>query len=350
MAKTHITRTFGPIHFEDLDPHRFEDLVREIIYDYKDWQSIEATGRGGADDGFDIRAFEKNLVNSYREEDSESLDGLQVSSEGNLWMIQCKRELEVGPSKVGKILTESLSKTEPPYGYILVTSANLSKKSYDSFRTEARKFGIMEFYIWGKAELEDFLHMPKNDRILFTFFGISLISKTRSKTTEVRAKVLAKNKLLNIFKQNFDINKRILIKDINAKEYPNENNNNELENLPKWLSATAVQFGVNDLWVKYREHYGFINRDKKEWDCIADFDLHYEPNDVFEVDKIMQKMNLDTAVKNFWEVQQSSNKCQVVFWGAIPFEEILIIDDKGDIMHQYPHLYLDFKNKNPPFF
>jgi hypothetical protein len=29
MAKPHVTRTFGPIHFEDLDPHRFEDLVRQ---------------------------------------------------------------------------------------------------------------------------------------------------------------------------------------------------------------------------------------------------------------------------------------------------------------------------------
>jgi hypothetical protein len=32
-------------------------LVRELIYDLKDWQSIEATGRGGNDDGFDIRAY-----------------------------------------------------------------------------------------------------------------------------------------------------------------------------------------------------------------------------------------------------------------------------------------------------
>ena len=45
MAKTRITRTYGPIHFEDLDPHRFEDLIRELIYDYRDWQTIEATGR-----------------------------------------------------------------------------------------------------------------------------------------------------------------------------------------------------------------------------------------------------------------------------------------------------------------
>jgi hypothetical protein len=50
-----ITKTLGPIHFEDLEPHRFEDLVRQLVYDYKDWQSIEATGRADSDDGFDVR-------------------------------------------------------------------------------------------------------------------------------------------------------------------------------------------------------------------------------------------------------------------------------------------------------
>ena len=38
-----VTKTLGPLHFEDLEPHRFEDLVRELVYDFKDWQSIGAT-------------------------------------------------------------------------------------------------------------------------------------------------------------------------------------------------------------------------------------------------------------------------------------------------------------------
>jgi hypothetical protein len=54
-----ISRTYGQIHFEDLDPHRFEDLVRQLAYDFKDWQTIEGTGRSGSDDGIDIRAFER---------------------------------------------------------------------------------------------------------------------------------------------------------------------------------------------------------------------------------------------------------------------------------------------------
>src|SRR5690349_2024345 len=63
MAKPHITRTLGPIHFEDLDPHRFEDLVRQLAYDFRQWQSIESTGRGGADDGFDIRVRSPPPIN-----------------------------------------------------------------------------------------------------------------------------------------------------------------------------------------------------------------------------------------------------------------------------------------------
>ncbi len=128
MAKTHITRTFGPIHFEDLDPHRFEDLIRELIYDYKDWQSIEATGRTGSDEGFDIRAYEKLSSNYLNFEELDTEEILQPMN-GNLWMIQCKREGTIGPQKVADIIESCINKEAPPYGYILVAPANFSRKS-----------------------------------------------------------------------------------------------------------------------------------------------------------------------------------------------------------------------------
>jgi len=43
------TRTTGPLHFEDLEPHRFEDLVRRLIYDFRPWRQLEAAGRSGGD-------------------------------------------------------------------------------------------------------------------------------------------------------------------------------------------------------------------------------------------------------------------------------------------------------------
>jgi hypothetical protein len=35
--------------------------------------------------------------------------------------------------------------------------------------------GVSEFHLLGRAELDDMLYQPKNDRILFAVFGISLV-------------------------------------------------------------------------------------------------------------------------------------------------------------------------------
>src|SRR5580692_11059495 len=194
-------RTLGRLHFEDLDPHRFEDLVRELIYDFKDWQSIEATGRSGSDEGFDIRANERTQAVEQEPDAGEEDDADQPPHpmEGNLWMFQCKREAEVGPGKVAKIVKECIKAGTPPYGYVLAAPANFSKRSFDVFRDELRKLGVMEFHLWGRAAIEDMLHQPKNDRVLFTFFGISLVSRRRSRATDVRAIVARKNKLMRVF-------------------------------------------------------------------------------------------------------------------------------------------------------
>jgi len=205
MVKPKVTRTYGPIHFEDLEPHRFEDLIRELIYDYKDWQSIESTGRTGGDEGFDSRAYEKvEIISREESENDEEIEEIHPM-EGNLWMIQGKRQKQIGPKKIKSIL-EDISVKNPPYGYILAASTDFSKKAYDIFREELKKKGVMEFYLWGKGELEDMLHLPKNDRILFTFFGISLVSKRRSRTTLIKDSRLSpdyKEKLSEIVEERF---------------------------------------------------------------------------------------------------------------------------------------------------
>jgi hypothetical protein len=158
MARSSITKTLGPIHFEDLDPRRFEDLVRELAYDFKDWQSIEATGRGGNDDGFDIRAYERVYPVSTEsdESDEHNSDGdIGPPLEAHVWMFQCKRERQIGPARVEAIISDGVDPKAPPYGYVLAAPADFSKKSHDRFREELRKRGVMEFYLWGRAALED---------------------------------------------------------------------------------------------------------------------------------------------------------------------------------------------------
>jgi hypothetical protein len=56
--KTATTRTLNPLPFNDLEPHRFEDLIRQLAYEFRRWRSLEASGRAGSEEGLDIRAIE----------------------------------------------------------------------------------------------------------------------------------------------------------------------------------------------------------------------------------------------------------------------------------------------------
>ena len=346
MTKPKITRTYGPIHFEDLDPHRFEDLIRELIYDYKNWQSIEATGRSGSDDGFDIRAYEKLEIVSHSEnENNEEVEEVHPM-EGNLWMIQGKREKEIGPKKIKTILSD-IDPKNLPYGYILAASANFSKKSYDVFREELRKKGVMEFYLWGKAELEDMLHLPKHDRILFTFFGISLVSKRRIRTTEIRSAVSVKNKLFRTVGEGHQFRKSILVRDLKDTKYPYKSEYSDFKTKPRWKEYIAFRHHQLGLWCHTHDYFAYVDTEKKEWDFTNEVDLVYrEREDKDERQRAFEKRKL---VNDFWDFLPRKNKVHFVIDCLIKYADIAIIDDKGDVYYNFPHIYVDFVGNMGPF-
>lgn len=160
-SKPKPTRTTNPLHFEDLEPHRFEDLTRQLVRDFRSWQKLEPTGRLGADDGYDVRGIEAVAVPSGIEE--------------RVWQIQCKREKSITPKELGEYIDEMIPPgTTAPYGVLLVAPCDFSKRARDLFRNELQKRSVREFYLWGKADLEDLLYQRKNDHLLYSYFGISL--------------------------------------------------------------------------------------------------------------------------------------------------------------------------------
>ncbi len=344
--KPRVTRTYGPIHFEDLDPHRFEDLVRELIYDYKDWQSIEATGRGGNDDGFDIRAYEKQKVDqSQREEDGEQNELHPML--GNQWMIQGKREKVIGPKRVEEIIAD-VDAENPPYGYILAASANFSKDSYDTFREELRKKGVMEFHLWGRAELEDMLHFPKNDHILFTFFGISLVSRKRSRTTEIRRVVIQKNKLYKLLGEGRgEFHQSVLLRDSNDVNYPYEDEYGDFDTFPRWREYKAIKNHTDGVIFAIRKHYAYIDKEKKEYDYTEVVNLIYRESD--SQDKKQKQQEDRRKVESFWEYLPRHSQATFIRNGLVQYDEILVIDEKGDNAYEFPHLFVDFNGRNYPF-
>lgn len=346
-----ITKTMGPIHFEDLDPHRFEDLIREIIYSLKTWQNIEATGRSGSDEGFDIRAWEKNEEITNRDEEDEENVGVHPM-EGNLWMIQGKREKELGPTAVKKIINDGVNKKSPPYGYILAAPVNFSKKSYDIFREVLRKKGVMEFYLWGRAELEDMLHQPKNDHILFTFFGVSLVARRKSKTTEKKFPINNKNKLLRILSSgeyHGKMHQSILIRDFQDENYPWEEKYKDFSKSPRWQEHIVTEYHPHGLMIDVSERYAYVDHEKKVWDYTKAIDLINRGGDVDDFQKRQQQYKNKEDVEDFWKHLPKKNQSKLLNKGIILFKDILIIDDKGDVVNKYPHIFLEFQYNGEPF-
>jgi len=96
MAK--VTRTINPLHFEDLEPHRFEDLVRQLAHDFRPWRQLEAIGRLGNDQGVDIRGWE--ILGGTDEADGED-GGAPADRE---WLFQVKRHKTLGPADIRPIV------------------------------------------------------------------------------------------------------------------------------------------------------------------------------------------------------------------------------------------------------
>lgn len=349
------TRTYGQLHFEDLDPHRFEDLIRGLLYDFKAWQSVEATGGAGSDDGFDMRAWER--VTEITNEDEE--DGSEGSHpmEGNLWMIQCKRSKTLGPKKVKSIIEENVNKKDSIYGYILVAPTKFSKQSYDVFREELSARGIKEYYIWGNAELEDQLFMPKNDHLLFAFFGFSLITRKRSKKTELKFVINNKNKLLKLLgnnEHNRSMHEYLLIRDFNDTKYPYRKDYSDFGLRPRWKSYLARRLHPTSLQLDVSEYYAYYDEKSKTFDVVNGINLlttYEDIHDTWEREKLTNKELVHKEeAESYWKHLPNKNKALIKIKGYLKYEDILVIDDKGDALYQCPHLFVDYSVSKSPFY
>jgi ribosomal protein L39E len=343
MSKVKPTRTTNPIHFEDLDPKRFEDLVRELIYDFRDWQTIEATGKGGDDDGFDIRAFERVTITTVDDEGKEVIRPM----DGNLWMIQCKREKRVPPSKIKQILAD-IDPDSPPYGYILAAATNFSKKAYDTFRDQLTKLGVLEFYLWGNPTLETELHQPKNDRILFTFFGISNVRRRRSRATEIRTEVTSKNRLMRVLGDNSRPS-WILVRDSKDRHYPYKSEYADFDERPRWKSFEVIELHPRGVIILLKRCYAFVDEDGKTFDLADPPHPLQNPYDHRrqETQSELEKRKKLGLARDYWERLPLKNQAMFTLDGIIRYEDMLVIDDKGDSWNEVPHIYVDFKDGSP---
>lgn len=339
-----ITRTINPVHFEDLEPHRFEDLVRQLMYDFKEWKSIEAIGRSGSDDGIDILAIESIINDTSINEDEE------LRHEDRLWIIQCKREKAITPKRIEQIVNHDLgSKEDLPFGYILVGSTNFSKTARDVFKTTLNLLGINEFFIFGKSELEDLLFLPKYDHLLFAYFGISIQKRKRSLKSELSTRLTTKRKLYKSLGDTQTVElKTVLVRSAFDIDYPNLKG--DFKNL-KWRFYYCFCYEpVDHICLITNRKYAYADWETGEWDIINDSDLSFPCNpELLDLPKVYYDELND---KNFnasplWDNIDENFRGFYYEIRPIHFDRILLVDDLGDNYHEGPHLIVDYLNNSP---
>lgn len=349
------TRTIGPLHLEDLEPHRFEDLIRQLLYDFKQWKQLEATGRSGGDDGFDARGREAvlNINNDLVDDDEDEGQRSDVVGE-RLWLIQCKREKAIGPSKLIKYLDDiPEEERENINGVIFAAACDFSKQSRDKFREKCREYGFDECYLWGKAEIEDALFQPKNDHLLFAYFGISLQVRRRSLKTRLRSSLATKKKL----KKHIGGYQDVLIRDASDDRYPylDKDETKHRQDRGRWRVFRSDGLEHNGLKVIVATHYAFVDDDGKHWDFVEEHKQEenksrfHDPWDGGDRDTID---SIDQALNSFWMKLPEQNKAWHEVYGILPFDNIIAIDEDGDDWadHNTPHIYVDrWDYKNGPF-
>ncbi|AWI06727.1 restriction endonuclease [Clostridium drakei] len=308
-----VTKTINQLHFEDLDPIRFEELILSIVYRMRRWLKLDHLGKKGSDDGIDIRAVEE-LENG----------------KNKTYYFQCKRYSKITKAQLHKIIDDFLDKnTEIPDLYTLVISCPLSKKQIDDFEEYAKNNGFMTVSIWTNSIIECKLYAEYQD-LLFAYFGINLTEKRNKKVNSIRRNITLKKRMHNDFlkaygcKDRDELNERlhspmrkfneseVLIRSIDDTDYPE---NALLEkDFMGYFKAEVYNFYHNGLQV-----------------IIGVKDIRVKQYEGLDGDKF----TIETI--------------RVAEIGYLPFDNIIDYDYNGDEYYMYPHLYCDFVNRNDPF-
>lgn len=338
-----VTRTIGPLHFEDLEPKRFEDLVRQLVYDFKTWRRLEATGRAGSDDGFDARGYEIVMPEDI-ESTEEEVD--RASEADRLWLIQCKREKTITPAKLRSHLQEiKLGGGESLHGLILAAACDFSKRAREEFQAFCEANEIKEWHLWGKGELEDLLFLPKNDALLFAYFGVSLTIRRRTLRTELRSRLAVKRKAHRVLEEF--IGRDVLLRAPEATAYPHSADAPDFDRRPSWFLATYKGLSHSGLLFTVRRHFAFLNDAGNGWDAAFVLNDGKPRDDPWAREQ--EDFQLRTELWREWEEFPKQNRAWFELHGVVPFDSIVEIDDIGDDYFESPHVYTLFTGDAGPF-
>jgi hypothetical protein len=101
------------------------------------------------------------------------------------------------------------------------------------------------------------------------------------------------------------------------------------------------------LWCHNREYFAYIDTQKKEWDFTEEADLVNRQSE--DNDERVVRMEKIELVERVWDFFPRTNKAHFIVNCLVKYSDIVVVDDKGDVLYHFPHIYVDFTGAKGPF-
>lgn len=309
-----VTKTIGQLHFEDLDPIRFEELILSIVYRMRRWEKLDHFGKKGSDDGIDIRAVEL-LENGKRD----------------TYHIQCKRYSKLTATQIRGIIKNYTDKNKDiPDFYILAMACPLTKKQIEIFEKCCTENGFKSYTVWTGSVIEAMLYGSYQD-LLFAYFGINMIEKKNQTAGSIRRNIALKKRMRSDFIQ-----------------YPVMKTSADHMKVARepWTKFKYSEVIIRSIYDKaYPEDNTLLNNDGTGYYKAEVYDFYHNgllarafP---YDQDIIVKVEDYNGNVRE--------KKVRVETLGCIPFENIIEYDFDGDEYYPFSHVFCDFVNLTDPY-
>lgn len=306
------SRTTNKLHFEDLDPHRFEDMGYEILYRQQYWNRIDNWGRSGSDDGIDI----------YCEDCKKQK-----------WFCQCKRYTKITKEEIQSVVDKIIKKNKNIQGstILLIIACNLSKTCSEFFEHYSLEKGFAETKVWSASTLEAMLWNDHKD-LLSKYFDLE------TEKNKNREKVLQSNKMKQVVQKK-------LLRTINW----NHQTRMQIAKDPslQFKYEKALIRSINDVDDPYGDDASYCQ--------ICFYQLTEVGIEFFDCYWIDFRIAINTNTRCWRKLKEDDNLQENEFdvradhTVIIPYYSIVDIMEDGDERSDYPIIICDFEFNNTPF-
>lgn len=315
-----ITKTTNPIHFTDLEPHRFEQLAYELlsrIYVFKRFDNIGAKGNDGG-------------VDLYRE-----------SNSGEKYYVQCKRYASISQTSIKDIVDKIVKNNEIATNSVLVYffACDISRQAIEFSYEYAKEKGFSNAILYTSSKIE--IEISKHKDLLNKYFSLTQTESLEDKILQRKQNIKNHKRFSAIFQRKLPNNikermamienppskfkrSRFILRSIHSDIYDNPEDNI----LPTW----------------YYHNYIFDALDNG----IEFMDSTSPQNDII-VNLVTRGWHFKTDNERLTDYITCINKNCLKVIGLVPYHEIVETEEDGDQTFRDPILHCKFSYDGKPF-